>query len=74
MFIIGGYPLLFDFYFVLCAKTDRLYFSFRAPLFVKHALFVYQNKSPLQLRPMLAQMSLLALLINLLFSLGLLIS
>ncbi|HDR1413372.1 TPA: 1,4-dihydroxy-2-naphthoate polyprenyltransferase, partial [Pasteurella multocida] len=49
-------------------------FLFALPLFVKHALFVYQNKSPLQLRPMLAQMSLLALLINLLFSLGLLIS
>lgn len=44
------------------------------PLLAKHALFVYRNKDPLLLRPMLAQMSLLALLTNLLFSLGLLVS
>ncbi|HDR1131392.1 1,4-dihydroxy-2-naphthoate polyprenyltransferase [Pasteurella multocida] len=62
--------------FTLCyvQKLTGFIFLLALPLFVKHALFVYQNKSPLQLRPMLAQMSLLALLINLLFSLGLLIS
>ncbi|RRD41552.1 1,4-dihydroxy-2-naphthoate octaprenyltransferase, partial [Tessaracoccus sp. OH4464_COT-324] len=44
------------------------------PLLMKHAYFVYQNKDPLNLRPILAQMSLLALLTNLLFSLGLLVN
>ncbi|MCU9998149.1 1,4-dihydroxy-2-naphthoate polyprenyltransferase [[Pasteurella] aerogenes] len=43
------------------------------PLLLKHALFVYRSQAPVQLRPMLAQMSLLALFINLLFSFGLLI-
>lgn len=43
------------------------------PLLLKHARFVYRSQDPLLLRPMLAQMSLIALLINLLFSFGLLV-
>ncbi|MFQ1023550.1 1,4-dihydroxy-2-naphthoate polyprenyltransferase [Avibacterium paragallinarum] len=43
------------------------------PLLVKHALYVYRNQDPLLLRPMLGQMSMLALLTNLLFSFGLLV-
>ena len=43
------------------------------PLLLKHALFVYSHKEPTVLRPMLAQMSLIALFTNALFSLGLLI-
>lgn len=43
------------------------------PLLAKHAIFVYRHKDPLLLRSMLAQMSLLALLTNILFSFGLLI-
>ncbi|QLB13877.1 1,4-dihydroxy-2-naphthoate polyprenyltransferase [Bisgaardia hudsonensis] len=43
------------------------------PLLIKQGLFVYKNTDPILLRPMLAKMSLLALLINLLFSLGLLV-
>ena len=44
------------------------------PLLMKHAIAVYQSKDPLLLRPMLGQMSLLALLTNILFSFGLLIA
>lgn len=44
------------------------------PLLLKHALFVYSHKEPTALRPMLAQMSLIALFTNALFSLGLLIA
>ncbi len=43
------------------------------PILLKHALFVYSHKEPTALRPMLAQMSLIALFTNALFSLGLLI-
>ena len=43
------------------------------PLLLKHALFVYRSKEPTVLRPMLAQMSMISLFINILFSLGLLI-
>ncbi|MFZ7201992.1 1,4-dihydroxy-2-naphthoate polyprenyltransferase [Avibacterium avium] len=43
------------------------------PLLVKHALYVYHSQDPLLLRPMLGQMSMLALLTNLLFSFGLLV-
>ncbi|MCW9719081.1 1,4-dihydroxy-2-naphthoate polyprenyltransferase [Avibacterium sp. 21-599] len=43
------------------------------PLLIKHAAFVYHSKDPLLLRPMLGQMSMLALLTNLLFSFGLLV-
>ncbi|WP_040977021.1 1,4-dihydroxy-2-naphthoate polyprenyltransferase [Necropsobacter massiliensis] len=42
------------------------------PLLIRHAWFVYRNREPHRLRPMLAQMSLFALLTNLLFSFGLL--
>ena len=41
------------------------------PLLLKHALFVYRSKEPAVLRPMLAQMSMISLFINILFSLGL---
>ncbi|MGQ0286395.1 1,4-dihydroxy-2-naphthoate polyprenyltransferase [Pasteurellaceae bacterium 22721_9_1] len=44
-----------------------------AILLAKHAIFVYQHKAPTELRPMLAKMSMLALLSTILFSLGLLI-
>ncbi|BFU60244.1 MULTISPECIES: 1,4-dihydroxy-2-naphthoate polyprenyltransferase [Rodentibacter] len=43
------------------------------PLLAKHAIFVYRSTQPEALRPMLAQMSMISLFINLLFSLGLLI-
>ncbi|MFZ7165485.1 1,4-dihydroxy-2-naphthoate polyprenyltransferase [Avibacterium avium] len=43
------------------------------PLLAKHALYVYRSQDPLLLRPMLGQMSMLALLTNLLFSFGLLV-
>lgn len=46
-------------------------FIFALPLLIKHALFVYRQQDPLMLRPMLAQMSMIALLTNGLFSLGL---
>ena len=42
-------------------------------LLAKHAIFVYRSQQPSELRPMLAQMSMISLLINILFSLGLLI-
>ncbi|WP_386695140.1 1,4-dihydroxy-2-naphthoate polyprenyltransferase [Lonepinella sp. MS14435] len=44
-----------------------------AVLLAKHAYFVYQQKDPMALRPMLGKMSMLALLSTILFSLGLLI-
>lgn len=43
------------------------------PLLLKHAWAVLRADEPKQLRPMLAQMAMLALLTNLLFSLGLLL-
>lgn len=43
------------------------------PLLAKHAIFVYRSQQPSELRPILAQMSMISLLINILFSLGLLI-
>ncbi|WP_443090829.1 1,4-dihydroxy-2-naphthoate polyprenyltransferase [Basfia succiniciproducens] len=49
-------------------------FILAVPLLVKHAGFVYKTKEPILLRPMLAQMSLLALLTNVLFSLGLVLA
>lgn len=48
-------------------------FVLALPLLAKHALFVYRSQAPESLRPMLAQMSMISLLINILFSLGLLI-
>ncbi|MDU8923655.1 1,4-dihydroxy-2-naphthoate polyprenyltransferase [Pasteurellaceae bacterium LIM206] len=49
-------------------------FVLAIPLLIKHTKYVCQNKDPVQLRPMLAQMSLLALFTNVLFSLGLVIA
>ena len=43
------------------------------PLLAKHGLYVARHLEPQALRPMLAQMSLISLIINILFSLGLLI-
>lgn len=43
------------------------------PLLAKHAIFVYRSQEPSALRPILAQMSMISLFINILFSLGLLI-
>lgn len=40
------------------------------PLLVKHGLFVYRHQDPIELRPILGQMAGLALITNLLFSLG----
>ena len=48
-------------------------FVLAMPLLAKHAIFVYRSQKPSELRPMLAQMSMISLLINILFSLGLLI-
>lgn len=48
-------------------------FVLAMPLLAKHAIFVYRSQQPSELRPMLAQMSMVSLLINILFSLGLLI-
>ena len=48
-------------------------FVLAMPLLAKHAIFVYRSQQPSGLRPMLAQMSMISLLINILFSLGLLI-
>ena len=48
-------------------------FVLATPLLAKHAIFVYRSQQPSELRPMLAQMSMISLLINILFSLGLLI-
>lgn len=47
-------------------------FIFALPLIIKHSLFMYRQQDPLMLRPMLAQMAMIALLTNGLFSLGLL--
>ena len=48
-------------------------FVLAMPLLAKHAIFVYRSQQPSEFRPMLAQMSMISLLINILFSLGLLI-
>ena len=45
-------------------------FLLAVPLLVKHALFVYRHQNPIELRPILGQMAGLALITNLLFSLG----
>lgn len=48
-------------------------FVLAIPLLFKHGQAVYLSQEPSLLRPMLAQMAMLALLVNLLFSFGLLI-
>lgn len=45
-------------------------FLLALPLLVKHARFVYHHRDPSELRPLLGQMAGLALLTNMLFSLG----
>ncbi|QIW15788.1 1,4-dihydroxy-2-naphthoate polyprenyltransferase [Pasteurellaceae bacterium RH1A] len=47
-----------------------LLFLLATPLLVKHGLFVYRHQDPAELRPLLGQMAGLALITNLLFSLG----
>ena len=61
--------------FVLAAGISwtNYLFVLAMPLLAKHAIFVYRSQQPSELRPMLAQMSMISLLINILFSLGLLI-
>ena len=61
--------------FTLTTATSWMNYLFvlGLPLLAKHAIFVYRSKTPNALRPMLAQMSMISLLINMLFSLGLLI-
>ena len=46
------------------------FFLLAVPLLVKHGLFVYRHQDPIELRPILGQMAGLALITNLLFSLG----
>lgn len=46
------------------------FFLLAVPLLVKHGLFVYLHQDPIELRPILGQMAGLALITNLLFSLG----
>lgn len=45
-------------------------FLLTLPLLIKHGLFVYRHQNPAELRPLLGQMAALALLTNLLFSVG----
>lgn len=45
-------------------------FLLAVPLLVKHGLFVYRHQDPIEFRPILGQMAGLALITNLLFSLG----
>ncbi|OOH85721.1 1,4-dihydroxy-2-naphthoate polyprenyltransferase [Pasteurellaceae bacterium 15-036681] len=45
-------------------------FLLAIPLLIKHGLFIYRHKQPEELRPLLGQMAGLALITNLLFSLG----
>ena len=61
--------------FTLTTATSWMNYLFvlALPLLAKHAIFVYRSKTPNALRPMLAQLSMISLLINMLFSLGLLI-
>lgn len=49
-------------------------FLLAVPLLVKHAKFVYQHKDPAELRPILGQMAGLALITNLLFTIGVILS
>ena len=73
--ILLAVAALFYLHFALFNLHHLLGFIFLLtyPLLLKHALFVYSHKEPTALRPMLAQMSLIALFTNALFSLGLLI-
>lgn len=63
------------FIFTMTSATSwtNYLFLLAVPLLIKHAIFVYRSQEPCMLRPMLAQMSMISLLVNVLFSLGLLI-
>ena len=61
------------FAFLTATSWANYLFVLAFPLLIKHAVFVYRSQQPNVLRPMLAQMSMISLFINLLFSLGLLI-
>ncbi|QPB43188.1 1,4-dihydroxy-2-naphthoate polyprenyltransferase [Rodentibacter haemolyticus] len=73
--ILLGLAALCYLVFALLTATSwaNYLFLIAYPLLVKHASFVYRSTRPETLRPMLAQMSMISLFINLLFSLGLLI-
>lgn len=62
-------------YLIFGLLTFRHWYSFTfllaLPLIIKHGKFVYQHKTPSELRPILGQMAGIALITNLLFSLGL---
>lgn len=62
-------------YFIFGLVAFKHWYSFlfllAIPLLAKHGKFVYHHKEPSELRPILGQMAGLALLTNLLFSLGL---
>lgn len=61
-------------YLIFALATFQHWYSYlfllALPLLVKHALFVYRHQEPSELRPLLGQMAGLALLTNILFSLG----
>lgn len=63
----------FIFTITSAASWTNYLFLLAVPLLIKHAIFVYRSQEPDTLRPMLAQMSMISLLVNVLFSLGLLI-
>lgn len=62
-------------YLIFGLITFQHWYSFvfllALPLIIKHGKFVYQHKNPAELRPILGQMAGIALITNLLFSLGL---
>ncbi|WP_025289792.1 1,4-dihydroxy-2-naphthoate polyprenyltransferase [Bibersteinia trehalosi] len=62
-------------YFIFGLFAFQHWYSFvfllAVPLLAKHGYFVYQHKDPSELRPILGQMAGLALLTNVLFSMGL---
>lgn len=70
---IGGLCYLI-FAFMHFQHLSGFFFLLSSPLLLKHSMFVYRSQNPLLLRPMLGQMSMLALLTNLLFSFGLLLN
>ena len=63
----------FLFALMITGSWAHYLFLLAFPLLAKHGIFVYRNQQPSALRPMLAQMSMISLMINILFSLGLLV-
>lgn len=53
------------------AEWDNFLFLLALPLVIKHGTFVYQHQNPAELRPILGQMAGIALVTNVLFSVGL---